>query len=54
MAAACDMSDTAWHWRCELQRLLAWSAPPLLLSHTEVGLFGLAGLAGIDLSVMTL
>ena len=22
-AAACDIADTAWHWRCELQRLLA-------------------------------
>ena len=22
-AAACDVSDTAWHWRCELTRLRA-------------------------------
>lgn len=22
-AAACDMADTAWHWSCEIQRLLA-------------------------------
>lgn len=22
-AAACDVADTAWHWQCEIQRLLA-------------------------------
>lgn len=29
-AAACDVSETAWHWQCELERLLACQQPAWL------------------------
>ena len=42
-AAACDVSDTAWHWQCEIERLLACKQPPWL--HAGVLLHGDDGAA---------